>query len=93
MPFSSSVPMLSSLTRGLAIREHGPRIGRSHHRELDQVLGVALGVGAKVEHHAIGVAERRQQGGEAGRSIPGMVRSASLAMAISAPVLPPESAA
>ena len=39
------------------------------------------------------VAERRQQAASAGRSMPGMVRSASLAIAISAPVLPPDTAA
>ena len=41
--------------------EHAARIGRAHDRELDEVLRIALGVGAEVEHDDVGVAERRQQ--------------------------------
>ena len=44
--------------------EHGPRISRAHHRELDEVLRVALGIGAEVEHDHVLVAERGQQRGE-----------------------------
>ena len=44
--------------------EHHPRISRAHHRELDEIVGVALGIGAEIEHDQVVVAERRQQSGE-----------------------------
>ena len=47
------------------------RIGRAHHRELDQIARVAFGVRAQVQHHHVVVAQRRQQGGERGAVDPG----------------------
>jgi hypothetical protein len=73
--------------------EHHARIGRAHHRELDEVAGVGLGVRAEIEHHEVVVAEGREQRGERRPVDPGMVLSASLAIAIIAPVFPAETAA
>ena len=46
--------------------EHGAGIGGAHDRELDEVLRVAFGVGAKVEHDQVLVAEAGQQRSEGG---------------------------
>ena len=43
-----------------------PRIGCAHDRELDQVARIAFGIGAKIEHHQVVLAERGQQRGERG---------------------------
>ena len=94
VPFSSSVPMLSSSTRGVRDAEHGARIGRAHDRELDQVA--ARRIRCWRRGRASRSRSRRASAAapaSAGRSIPGMVRSASLDIAISAPVLPAETAA
>ncbi len=46
--------------------ESDARISRAHHRELHQVAGVALGIGAQVQHDHVIVAERRQQSRQSG---------------------------
>jgi hypothetical protein len=66
VPLISSVPMLSSRTRGAVKAGDDAGIGRAHDRELHEVARVALGVGAKIEHHQIVVAQRRQQRGQRG---------------------------
>ena len=44
--------------------KHDPGVSGAHHRELDEVVGVALGIGAEIEHHDIIGAQGRQHGGE-----------------------------
>ncbi len=46
--------------------EDRARIGRAHDRELDEIAGIALGIGAQVEHHGIVGAERRHKSGQRG---------------------------
>ena len=42
--------------------EHGAGEHVAHHRELDQVAGVALHVGAEVEHHHVAARRRADRG-------------------------------
>jgi hypothetical protein len=73
--------------------QHGSCIGRAHDRELNQVLGIALGVGAKVEHDHVGLAERREKRGERGAVDSRHRPQRELDIAIIAPVLPADTAA
>ncbi len=94
MPLFSSVPILSSAHARRFAPGDDPRIGGPHDRELDGVACVAFGVGAEIEHNRHRHRPKSAwSAASAGRSIPGMVRRASLAIAISAPVLPALTAA
>ena len=73
--------------------KNDPAIGSTHDRKLHQIARIAFSVRAQIEHHHIGISQGRENAASAGRSIPGIVRSASFAIAISAPVLPALTAA
>jgi hypothetical protein len=79
--------MLSSATRGPLDAFDGLHQLAAHDRELEQVLGAAIDVGAEIEHvgapFADGIALMM-----AGRSTCGSILSTKRAVAISAPVLP-----
>ena len=62
----------------------------AHHRELAQVLGLGVDVGADVEHHACSRCWFGSTAASAGRSTPSMVPITILAAIIAAPVLPAE---
>jgi len=64
---------------------------RAQHGEIDQLLGVALGIGADIEHHGLAMGGR-PQGGDGRREIPSIKRSRTTDIAISAPVLPADTA-
>ena len=70
-PLSSSVPTLSRPTRGLAHAQHDPREDLAHHRELEQVFGAALDVGAEIENDHRALAAPACTEAIAGRSMPG----------------------
>ena len=71
--------------------EHDARHRRAHDREIDEMLRVAADRGADVEHDRF-AAHRRPIAAIAGRSIGAIVCRQNLAIAISAPVLPAETA-
>ena len=85
--------MLSRPTRGPLDAEDGARHSRAHQREIDELARRGADVGAEVEHDAVASTGSATAPAMAGRSMPGMVLRTSLAMAISAPVLPAETAA
>ena len=67
VPLMSSSPTLSRPTRGSLDAVQVRCDHRAHHRELHEVIVVAVGVGAEVEHH--GVAARRGHGRDDGGTV------------------------
>ena len=72
--------------------EERARHGGAHQREVGELAGGGTDVGAEIEHDAVVARRVGHWPAMAGRSMPGMVRRTSLAMAIRAPVLPAETA-
>ena len=77
--------------RPVEIEQHA-RHGAAHHRHVDQMLGVGADRGAEIEHDAFAPAASATAPAIAGRSMPGSVLRLNFAIAISAPVLPAETA-
>ena len=72
--------------------EERARHGRAHHGEVEQLLGVGADASRRQSSTTLSPRSVGQSAAIAGRSMPAMVRRQNFAIAISAPVLPAETA-
>jgi hypothetical protein len=73
---------------GVVDEQDVARVHVAHDGELDEVVGVAVDVGADVEQQGWAAGDRGQNGARAGRWTPANMPRTILAVAMAAPVLP-----